>query len=69
MFVLFRGVEDESITLPKGKRDYICLVDNMLIIVGKTRLVKPKWVRLTMTLLRSMLAATELCMEGSSISF
>jgi len=30
----FRGVEDESITLPKGKRDYICLVDNMLIIAG-----------------------------------
>ena len=35
--MLFRGVEDESITLPKGKRDYICLVDNMLIIAGEDK--------------------------------
>ena len=34
MFVLFRGVEGESITLPKGKQNYVCLVDNMLIIAG-----------------------------------
>ncbi|KAL0038563.1 hypothetical protein WJX77_010781 [Trebouxia sp. C0004] len=27
-----RGVEDESIASPKGKRDYICLVDNMLVM-------------------------------------
>ena len=27
-------MEDESITSPKGKRDYLCLVDNMLIIAG-----------------------------------
>jgi len=33
----FRGVEDESITLPKGKRDYLCLVDNMLIIAGEDK--------------------------------
>jgi len=33
----FRGVEYESITLPKGKRDYICLVDNMLIIAGENK--------------------------------
>ena len=37
MFVLFRGVEDESITSPKGKRDYFCLVDNMLIIAGEDK--------------------------------
>ena len=37
MFILFRGVEDESITWPKGKRDYICLVDNMLIIGGEDK--------------------------------
>ena len=40
MFVLFRGVEDESITLPEGKRDYICLVDNMLIIAGEDKTSK-----------------------------
>ncbi|DBA76965.1 TPA: hypothetical protein ACH3X1_009558 [Trebouxia sp. C0004] len=63
-----RGVEDESIASPKGKRDYICLVDNMLVMV-KTRPVKPKWLRLTMTSSKSMWAPTELCMEGSSMSF
>ncbi|KAL0033036.1 hypothetical protein WJX77_011809 [Trebouxia sp. C0004] len=35
-----RGVEDESITSPKGKRDYICLVDNMLIIAGEDKTSK-----------------------------
>lgn len=40
MFVLFRGVEDESITSPKGKRGYICLVDNMLIIAGEDKTSK-----------------------------
>ena len=40
MFVLFRGVEDESITSPKGKLDYICLVDNMLIITGEHKTSK-----------------------------
>ena len=40
MFVLFRGVEDESITSPKGKRDYICLVDNMRIIAGEDKTSK-----------------------------
>ncbi|KAL3137961.1 hypothetical protein ABBQ38_005208 [Trebouxia sp. C0009 RCD-2024] len=40
MFVLFRGVEDESITSPQGKRDYICLVDNMLIIAGEDKTSK-----------------------------
>lgn len=34
MFVLFGGVEDGNITSPKGKREYFCLVDNMLIIAG-----------------------------------
>ena len=34
MFILLRGVEDESVTSPKGKRDYICLVDKMLIAAG-----------------------------------
>ncbi len=29
-----RGVEDESI---EGKRDYVCLVDNMLIIAGEDK--------------------------------
>ena len=37
MFVLSRGVEDDSITLPKGKRDYICLVDKMLIIADEDK--------------------------------
>ena len=32
-----RGVEDDSITLPKGKRDYLCLVDKMLIIAGEDK--------------------------------
>ncbi len=40
MFIFFRGVEDESITSPKGKRDYICLVDNMLIIAGEDKTSK-----------------------------
>lgn len=35
--MLFRNVEDESITLPKGKRDFFCLVDNMLIIGGEDK--------------------------------
>ncbi|DBA81990.1 TPA: hypothetical protein ACH3X1_007693 [Trebouxia sp. C0004] len=35
-----RGVEDDSITSPKGKRDYICLVDNMLIIAGEDKTSK-----------------------------
>ncbi|KAL0020110.1 hypothetical protein WJX77_001370 [Trebouxia sp. C0004] len=42
--ILAQGVEDESITLPKGKRDYICLVDNMLIIAGED---KPSKVSIT----------------------
>lgn len=32
--MLFRGVEDGIITSSKRTRDYICLVDNMLIIAG-----------------------------------
>lgn len=43
MFMLCRGVEDESITdviSPEGKRDYICLVDNMLIIAGEDKTSK-----------------------------
>ncbi|KAL3142214.1 hypothetical protein ABBQ38_002562 [Trebouxia sp. C0009 RCD-2024] len=35
-----RGVEDESITLPKGKPDYICPLDNMLIIAGEGKTSK-----------------------------
>ena len=34
----FGGVEDDSIA--KGKRDYICLVDNMLTIVGSEKTSK-----------------------------
>lgn len=32
--MLCRGVDDDSITLTKGRRDYVCLVDNMLVVAG-----------------------------------
>ena len=41
MSVLFRGVEDESITSSKGKRDS---VDNMLIIAGEDKTNEHKMV-------------------------